>query len=80
MMNKGMLWYDNNLKAPLSQRILEAFQYYRQKYGHAPTFCLIHPTLLKTEPDLTVLPISIRIKSAPYVLPNHFWLGVEEVN
>ena len=79
-MNKGMLWYDNNSKAPLSQRILQAVQYYQSKYGQSPTYCLIHPAVLKVEQDLSNHQMPVIVKAAPYVLPNHFWLGIEEGN
>jgi hypothetical protein len=77
-MNEGMLWYDNNPKATFAQRILQAIEYYKHKYGKTPTSCLVHPKALQVEQNLSDGHIPVMVKAASYVLPNHFLLGIDE--
>ncbi|MFH1085897.1 MAG: hypothetical protein V1772_09075 [Chloroflexota bacterium] len=74
-MNKGMLWYDDSTKRSLNARIIAAADYYRIKYGQRPTVCYVHPSACT---DASESPESIKVVRAPYVLPNHLWLGVAE--
>jgi len=77
MMDTGMLWFDNNSRLALAARIEEAVKYYQQKYGQRPNLCFIHPTMIKTEqPQLPVEQAGVEIRTTAYILPNHFWLGV----
>lgn len=46
MMNVGMLWFDNDLKAELAAKVERAASYYLKKYGVAPTICFVHPSML----------------------------------
>ena len=46
MMNIGMLWFDNDLKAELAVKVERAASYYLKKYGVAPTICFVHPSML----------------------------------
>ena len=74
-MNTGMLWFDNDPKTTLKDKIIRAADYYRKKYGRVPNTCLINPDALSGEKiDLGIL--SVR----PYrpVLPGHFLIGFEE--
>ena len=77
-MNIGMLWFDNNTKTHIAQKIEQAALYYKNKYGHHPNYCFIHPTMVKSESMIDKNDLLLKIKTAPFVLPNHFWLGVED--
>jgi hypothetical protein len=75
----GMLWFDNDPRATLSARIEKAMDYYRKKYGRMPELCLVHPSMMeKNQKQLDIGKLTVR----PYkpVLPNHFWIGIEEQN
>ena len=72
-MNIGMLWFDNDSKADLATKIQRAADYYHTKYGKAPTICFIHP---RTLGDNTWKGNGIEVRTTRSVLPNHFWLGV----
>jgi len=84
-MNIGMLWYDNDPKAELTTKVERAAIYYRNKYGHSPTLCFVHPSMLVGE-----IPVNnetsnfkasgIEIRSTRTVLPNHLWIGVNGIN
>ncbi len=79
-MEIGMLWFDNDPKAELAEKIHKAATYYRQKYGRTPDICFIHPTMLpKNGSDPTSLrsPLpDVEIRPSKSVLPNYFWIGV----
>jgi hypothetical protein len=73
VMNIGMLWFDNDNKADLATKIQRAANYYHLKYGKAPNLCLVHPRTLGTDAWQAV---GIEVRTTRSVLPNHFWLGV----
>ena len=74
-MDIGMLWYDDDTKRKLDEKVARAAQYYQTKYGVAPTVCYLHPSMLD---DKTGAAGSVQLRSARTVLVNHFWIGVNE--
>ena len=72
-MNIGMLWFDNDPKIDLKQKIERAASYYRSKYGQTPNVCFVHPSMVHNSPTKTGV-IDVRPNRA--VRPNHFWLGI----
>lgn len=72
-MNKGMLWFDNDKKTGLAEKVQAAATYYQTKYGSRPTLCLVNPSMLADKPTVEVAQITVR----PYrpVLPGHLWIG-----
>lgn len=79
-MNIGMLWFDNDPKAEIGVKIERAAVYYQQKYGKLPNLCFINPTMLKNgkaeEPRPLPQTNGVEVRTSPSVLPNHFWIGV----
>ncbi len=74
-MRIGMLWFDSNRSLAVEQRIERAANYYRDKYGQAPTLCLVHPALAAAGmPDQVG---QVELRALDTVLPNHFWIGVK---
>lgn len=74
-MNTGMLWYDGRADRPLEGRILEACKYYTDKYGAVPNVCHVNPSMI---PDGDKRMGGLAVVGVRTVLPNHFWIGVEE--
>jgi hypothetical protein len=77
-MKVGMLWFDEDPTRSLDARIDRAADYYQRKYGARPNLCMVHPQTMAQESrggqgELTV-------RSSKSVLPNYFWLGVDERN
>jgi hypothetical protein len=72
-MNIGMLWFDNDNQADLATKIQRAASYYQTKYGKEPNLCFIHP---RTLGDDTWKGKGIEVRTTRSVLPNHFWMGV----
>ncbi len=71
-MNVGMLWYDNDPHTALKAKVERAADYYHKKYGHLPTLCLVHPSML-TGPNSGAGAVTIRSHRA--ILPGHLWIG-----
>ena len=88
-MNTGFLfWFDNTPKRSLQDKVVEAALYYRRKFDLVPTLCLVNPNELPSDPTDETIPLSlieapdaITITVRPWksVLPNHLWIGFEEM-
>jgi hypothetical protein len=76
-MEVGMLWFDNDPRRGLEEKVARAVAHYKQKYGQMPTLCFVNPATLNGGPDLAA---GVHIKPVRSVLPNHFWIGVGEAN
>lgn len=74
-MKTGMLWFDNDPKTALDQKVEQAADYFRKKYGQIPDLCLVHPSML-TESQHQAGPVTVR----PWrtITPGHLWIGVNE--
>ena len=75
MMDIGMLWFDNDPNRDLNAKVQTAAAYYLEKYGQEPNLCFVHPSMLPAERDHAG---AISIVTNSTVLPNHFWIGVEQ--
>lgn len=78
MMQVGLLWLDDSPNVPFWQKLERAADYYKSKYGRVPNVCYVHPSCLPCRQ--AGLPESsqngkITVRSAPDILPHHFWLG-----
>lgn len=86
-MDVGMLWFDNEETADLTAKVKRAADYYQEKYGQSPDLCFVHPHTLsenggKAKPK-KVTPgkaAQIEVRPSDSLLPNHFWLGVNQDN
>lgn len=87
-MKTGMLWFDDDPKRSISEKVERAAVRYREKYGVAPDMCYANPVSLADSPE-SVQPKAassgagkglsrITLKHARSILPNHFWLGVSD--
>jgi hypothetical protein len=82
-MKSGLLWYDNDPRRALEDKIGQAAQRYHEKHGHWPNTCFVHPQAMsdRTEEVLRIpCPVEknrtvIQVMSASNVLLHHFWLG-----
>lgn len=82
-MEIGLLWYDGDPKRTLEHKIELAADRYREKYGHWPNTCFVHPQAVgeRTDKELWVAhsgrsqSARIQVLSAPNILLHHFWLG-----
>ncbi len=74
-MKVGLLWFDDDKGRSLPEKVARAAAYYEQKYRAAPTVCYVHPSALE---GVELQANGVEVRAAPTVLPNHFWIGVEE--
>ena len=72
----GMMWFDNDQKTALDEKVRQAVEYYRSKYGRQPDTCFVNPQQLLGVEALQVGGLSVC--SNRVVLPGHFWIGVAE--
>ena len=75
-MNVGLLWYDNDAKRTLEDKIGQAAKRYREKYGRWPNTCYVH----LDQRELADYRLEngrdpIQVLSAPNILLHHLWLG-----
>jgi hypothetical protein len=82
-MEVGLLWYDGDPKRPLEEKVGQAAERYRQKYGRWPNTCYVHPEVVGKQGGsglrLACQPKSakatIRVLPAANILVHHFWVG-----
>ena len=83
-MDFGLLWYDGDPRRKLEDKIGQAAQRYREKFGRWPNTCFVHPDIVNGHGDQELRIVcqqrkprtTIRVLSAPNVLRHHYWLGI----
>lgn len=73
-MNFGLLWYDKDSRIPFAQKVMEAGERYREKFGVAPNTCYVHPDTL---PEGITAP-GFELRTRATIRPHHFWVGVAD--
>ena len=78
MMEIGMLWFDNERKTTVPEKIARAVEFYRAKYKQAPTLCFAHPVTLGGAGMCRELSesVGLDVRTSGAILPCHFWIGV----
>jgi hypothetical protein len=71
----GWLWFDNDPKTSMEEKLAVASQRYRRKFGAAPKTCYVSHDALS---PASVVVDQLRIRSAANVLPGHFLFVVDE--
>ena len=78
-MNVGLLWFDNDPRTPLTDKVKRAADYYHKKYGRIPDMCLVHPTMLGTQTTQTMEHTGkVAVRSNRAILPGHLWIGEDD--
>jgi hypothetical protein len=73
--NLGWLWFDDDPKTSLEEKVGQASARFRQKFGQAPRVCYVSLTALGgAEPA----PGPVQVRGASNVLRGHFLFVVEE--
>ena len=76
-MKTGLLWFDDDPRRQLEEKVLRAATHYKRKHGQAPTLCYVHSSALNGNGKRAVKKAGeVEIRIGRSVLPNHFWLGV----
>lgn len=81
-MDIGMLWFDNDPKTDIVDKIMRAAAYYRRKYGKTPDLCFIHPTMMPDTNSASRLPHeklpNVEVRASKSIRPNYFWIGFNQ--
>lgn len=73
-MKEGLLWFDNDPKRKLADKVGRAAARYQEKFSCRPTMCYLN----EADFDGKTAEINdIRLQPAPNVLRHHLWIGVE---
>ncbi len=71
-MREGLLWFDDDPRRRMDEKIRQAAARFRQKFGVAPDVCYVSEQAIDRAEmridDVRVLPMST-------VRPHHFWVG-----
>ena len=73
-MKEGLLWFDNDPRRKLAEKVGQAATRYQVRFGQRPTVCYLNIADLDGQPDEIK---GIRLQPVSNVLRHHFWVGVE---
>jgi len=76
-MREGLLWYDDEPRRDLTEKIKRAARRYQKKFGASPEVCYVHPSTMDGNGKGQKVG-KLRVSSDPSVLRHHFWLGRKE--
>lgn len=72
-MKEGFLWYDSGPRS-LQDKVKDAVERYRRKFGQDPKTCYINPIhLSELETEL-----GLKVSGTTLILPNHLWLELPD--
>jgi hypothetical protein len=79
-MREGLLWFDDDPRRRIDEKVLQAAARYRQKFGVAPDVCYVNPRQLAGVNDQAIDQAetrvgTLRVLPASTVRPHHFWIG-----
>ena len=78
-MKTGLLWFDDDPRRELEEKVLRAATHYERKYGRLPNLCFVHPSAFNGNGRNSVEKAGgVEIRPGCSILPDHFWLGVAE--
>ena len=74
-MKEGLLWFDNDPKRKLAEKVKQAASRYQAKLRCKPTVCYLNAE----EYDGATMEINgIYLKPVSHIRPNYYWIGVEQ--
>ncbi len=71
-----LLWFDNDPRRPLEEKVKQAVRRYKEKFGVSPNVCYVNPEVLSGVDGAVKAPVAL--KPSRRVMPNHFLVGVVE--
>ncbi|RLC91368.1 MAG: hypothetical protein DRI77_13885 [Chloroflexi bacterium] len=81
-MKTGLLWFDDDPRRQLEDKVLRAAAHYERKYGQVPNLCFVHPSVFNGngngQNSTAKKAGGIEIRAGRSILPDHLWLGVAE--
>jgi hypothetical protein len=84
MLTIALLWYDDDTRRPLPQKILDATARYRERLGAVPTVCHLNPAqaeqALHVSPRKKPEPLPVRLEPDDTMRPNYFLVGLDDAD
>lgn len=81
-MRTGLLWFDDDPRKELEEKVLRAAAHYERKHGHPPDLCYVHPDAFgdngNGKKSDVVKAGEVEIRAGRSVLLHHFWLGMAD--
>jgi hypothetical protein len=88
-MKTGLLWFDDDPRKELEEKVLRAAAHYERKYGCLPELCYVHPDAFngngngkraekRGKKGDVVKAGEVEVRAGRSVLLHHFWLGMAE--
>jgi hypothetical protein len=74
-MKEGLLWFDNDPKRKLADKVKHAATCYQAKLQRKPTVCYMNADEFDSKVEVIN---GIYLKPAVYIQPHHYWVGVEQ--
>ena len=74
-MKEGLLWFDDDPKRDLSDKVKRAVDGYQAKFHRKPTVCYVNSADLNEQLETVG---SVNLRTAKNVLRYHLWVGVED--
>jgi hypothetical protein len=79
-----MLWYDDDPKRSLEEKLARAVEHMQRKYDRTPELCFVHPSavtgLQGEQPTVMVDGLKIKLVPQRRVLRNHFSLMIPDLS
>lgn len=90
MISLGLLWFDDDPRRPVTRKIADALERYRDRVGYEPTVCQLHPQqegalhvavptprARRAPIEATVeLPPTLKLEPDEHISPNYFMVGI----
>jgi hypothetical protein len=77
MLKMGLLWFDDNPKRPLAEKLDEAAERYQERFDMWPTLVHLNPTQAE---GLSVKYKRLRVFGDEHLRRNYFIVGVDETD
>ncbi len=82
----GLLWFDDDPRRGLKQKVENAARRYRERFGRDPAVCYVHPSMIgELLPDngssslsIEVNGFHLRVVPRRSILRYHLWLAEED--
>ena len=69
-----LVWYDNDRKRKLEEKVAQAAERYTERFGAAPEIVLLNPAQAGEIETVAGIPV----RTTSLVLPNHVYIGADE--
>ena len=77
MLKMGLLWFDDNPKRPLAEKLDEAAERYQERFDRWPTLVHLNPAQAE---GLSVKYKRLRVFGDEHLRRNYFIVGIDEVD